>query len=288
MITYRSFMNPGVSEGESIGRLFYDRDEQPHGSTKYLELAQAEDYVLFRIVHESSEQRYAHDSYRKIFESRVSISDAPAIADFLLTDLDPTVEYPSATFTSEYDDDLIITLTEQGATLGGDLGDRIIKIRLDADDTATVRMMLRDMFAAYVDMLDRQVSLTATVEDFRRAANKLDDHLTHLILEETEYRGLDGTDTITITFPDQYEADRVEEAFKFEYGATVGQWHAYLAELDAQREDDLCTLIVAELGFSLGELPYGETFSHMHWITLPNAHYDTFTTAVHKAAMTLR
>lgn len=264
MITFPySFQNANGDEGSGIGRLFWDRDVEH----KYLEVKQAEDYVLFRIVHESEDQRYGFESFRKMREFRVTVAAMPAVTDLIRGGVDEGEEYPSIPLWDEYGEGEIgFALTEQGITVGCTLGPtKILKVRLDEDDTDTLCALLTAFYDDYQDYLNRRVFVTATLRDWQRVLDTLDgSYPSSTILDAIATSDPQNpNDTINIELADSDEADRVEEALSCTYEWTVAEWRGVIDSLQELREPRLAEKIAIEVGFrfygDLLENPVGTT-----------------------------
>lgn len=262
MITTSSFLNPGATETESIGRLYWDREEQVY-SHKYLEVTQAEDYVLFRLVHESSEQRYAHDSFRKMIERRIPIADVVMIEEAI--DRGPLVlsaeeqrtltDYPSVEVFDQDGDVLALITTEDGFTIGGLNGRYSQRVRLSPEDAESLSWLLSRMRFAYDEMIEESEEITATALTWQIVARDLDNSaLTDKIT--AALWGYGDRDLVTITLR-SWEYHDVSPLLTGEVVANAAEWQAMLAELAHDREDEVIAEIEYETGVTATTLPYG-------------------------------
>lgn len=265
MITFPySFQNANGSEGDAIGHIFWDRDVEG----KYLEVSQAEDYILFRLVHESQDQRYGFESFRKFREFRVNIAFVEGVSQLIRAGVPATGDYPSISRWDEYDDggEIGFALTEKGLTVGCTLGQtKILKVRLDEDDSWTLCKLIDAMITDYGDYLDRRVFVTQTLREWRHVLATFDGMYPSELIEDAiaTSNAQNPDHTVCVEFPDSYDADRVEEALSCTYEYTVAEWREIIHALQEQREQQLANKVAVEVGFRLyGDLmddPVGTT-----------------------------
>lgn len=265
MITFpTSFLNANGDEGSSIGRLFWDREID----NTYVEVLQAEDYVLFRLVHESEDQRYGFEHFRKFREFRVNIAFVERVSQLIRAGVPAIGDYPSIALWDEYDDggEIGFALTEKGLTVGCTLGQtKILKVRLDEDDSWTLCKLIDAMITDYVDYIERRVFVTQTLREWRHVLATFDGMYPSDLIEDAiaNSNAQNPDHTVCVEFPDSYDADRVEEALSCTYEYTVAEWREIIHALQEQREQQLANKVAVEIGFRLyGDLlddPVGTT-----------------------------
>jgi hypothetical protein len=262
MITFpNSFQNANGDEGGAIGHLFWDRDV-PH---KYMEVLQAEDYVLFRIVHESEDQRYGFEQFRKMREFRVTVAAMPNITGIIEAAVPEEGPYLSASVWDEYDGgELGVAMTEHGLTLGCTLGDtKILKVRLDADATDTLYTLLLAFYDDYEQYLNRREFLTANLREWHLVLDQLDDYYPARDIKEAilESGAQNPDDEVTVELYDASELERIKDMMTIEYEWSVDEWRRVLEGLKEIREFDLLAHLEDGLGF------FDETYSDPRGLT---------------------
>lgn len=263
MITFpTSFQNANGDEGSAIGHLFWDREID----NTYLEVAQAEDYVLFRIVHESADQRYGFEQFRKMREFRVTVAAMPAVTDLIRAGVDEGEEYPSIPLYDEHDGSEIgFALTEEGITVGCKLGQtKLLKVRLDEDSTSTFCELLEAFYQDYEDYLNRRAFLTYRLKDWYTILNKLDGRYpSDDISEALHYSNAKSEDDeVTVELYDEAECERMTDLLLIEHEWSVADWREALSGLKEERQEVLLNKLADELGFDadhLEEDPHGCT-----------------------------
>lgn len=255
MITFpTSFQNANGDEGSAIGHIFYDRVID----NTYLEVAQAEDYVLFRIVHESADQRYGFEQFRKMREFRVTVTAMPAVTDLIRAGVDEGEEYPSVNLWDEHGEgDIGFALTEAGITVGCKLGStKLLKVRLDEDATSTFCALLEAFYQDYEDYLNRRAFMTETVRNWHKILDRLEGRYPSDIIEEairnTYTVSLD--DEVTVELYDQADCERMLDLLMIDYDWTVDEWREALMGLRDERKEVLLSAIATELGFDTDRL----------------------------------
>lgn len=252
MITFpNSFMNANGDEGSAIGHLFWDREIEH----TYVEVLQAEDYVLFRLVHESADQRYGFESFRKMREFRVTVAAMPAVTDIIRGGVPEEGEYPSVPLWDEYGEGEIgFALTEHGITIGCALGTtKLLKVRLSNDDTETFCRLLEAFYDDYQSYLERRVFVTATLREWRHVLVTFDGKYTSDLIENAiaDSGASEDDHEISIEFTDSYDADRVQEALSCTCEYTVAEWREIVDTLREQRKDRFADKIAVGVGFRL-------------------------------------
>lgn len=270
MITFpTSFQNANGDEGSAIGHLFWDREIEG----TYVEVLQAEDYVLFRIVHESADQRYGFEQFRKWAEFRVTVQAMPAIVNLVRAGVPDEGPYPSVPLYCEYDGDEIgFALTEQGLTVGCKLGDtKILKVRLSEDSTDTLCDLVQAFYDDYQDYLERREFITATLREWNAVLDQLDGNWPSEDINQAIYDASaeHDDDEVTVEVPDAYEAERLKDLMLEEYEWSVDEWRRVLQGLAESRDWDLYNKLVTEFGFhaDLSE-PNGTTDRSLLYTTL--------------------
>lgn len=270
MITFpTSFLNANGDEGSSIGRLFWDREID----NTYVEVLQAEDYVLFRLVHESEDQRYGFEHFRKWAEFRVTVQAMPAVAGIILAEVPEEGPYLSVPLYDEHDGDEIgFAMTEKGLTIGCKLGDtKILKVRLDEDDTLTLCDLLTAFYDDYQDYLNRREFITATLREWHIVLDRLNGGWPSEDINEAIYNASaeHDDDEVTVEVPDAYEAERIKDMMTYEYEWSVAEWRRVLQGLAESHDWNLYNKLVTEFAFhsDLSD-PNGTTDSTTLYTTL--------------------
>lgn len=270
MITFpNSFTNGGGEPGSGIGRLYHDRNDEQ----KYLEVSQAEDYVTITLYHESREQRYGYDSFRKILRFDLPIHDV-----ILFEEVIDAEQRRSEAIMALDGDELGIYFDDRNECVSfcGMLNGRTFMIDLAFADAHNLSYLLQAMREDYDRHIDNQRFYTATYGDWKHAANNptvpgwVRDLIERGIADHL--RSSDDME-ITLTFDGDYEHDRAVEALGVERSYSAGDWHAIFAEADPE----VVTRIKAELGWvdpADGDLPYGLSPSTILTATIPVADND--------------
>jgi len=254
MITFpTSFQNANGDEAAAIGHMFSDRNS----TTRYVEVAQAEDYVMFRLVDESEDQRYGFEHYRKVTEARVHIDNIPSFVSLI----DESLEYLENN-TSEYryvvsscmfeGTQINFTMTEVGVTIGMVLGfGKVLKVRLDMFDTNKLSSLLSAFVRDYEDYINNRVFVTATLREWHAVLDNLDGNWPAHEIEEAIRDSIaqNPEDVVTVELPDQYEADHIADLMVVRYEWSVDEWRRVLEGLRDNREWDLYSRLREELGF---------------------------------------
>lgn len=255
MITFpTSFQNANGDEGSAIGHIFCDRVID----NTYLEVAQAEDYVLFRIVHESADQRYGFEQFRKMREFRVTVTAMPAVTDLIRGGVDDGEEYPSVNLWDEYGEgDIGFALTEEGITVGCKLGStKLLKVRLDNDSTLTFCELLEAFYQDYQDYLERRAFMTETVRNWHKILDRLEGRYPSDVIEEAIRNAYTVSldDEVTVELYDQADCERMTDLLMIDYDWTVAYWRRALLGLREDRQEVLLNKIADELGFDADHL----------------------------------
>lgn len=258
MITFPlSFLNAGGSYGDAIGRLYQDMAVEG----KYLEVMQAEDIVLFRLVHESREQRYGYDSFRKILEYTIDISDIIRIEDLIDCGDHASLEVID---TDGESIGFMLDTKHDRLQVGGLLNGRLMVIDLDRDDAASLSRLLGAMRDDYDTFIENQREHTATYAEWIDAINNPDaprwvrDMIEYALDDHDQFR---DDETVTLRFSGDANLWAVEEAFEVERTYTAREWADMLPHLAPE--------VAARVKLALdwadpitGDLPYGLT-DHM-------------------------
>lgn len=250
MITTQSFLNAGISEDVAIGRIF------PAISTtstvKYLEIVQAENYILFRLVHESEEQRYGYDSFRKIVERRIHTLDVATIRDTILDRRD----LAAITRDLHTDEELGVVWNTQRDHLSFcvELGDRFLFLDLDPDTADRLESLLALMEEDYQTYCASLVTHTFTARRWHLIADEIDDpRLREHIFDNISFYGRHESVSITVDDEQSYQI--------LQASTTAMSWRAqeWLDILGFLTDPLLRERVASALGVINGDLPYGTT-----------------------------
>lgn len=256
MLTMRSFQNAGFAESEAIGRCFHGLNADSV-SQSYLEVLQAEDYVLFRLVAESREQRYGYDQFRKIVEARVHadhVFDVESIID------GRRALEPRTVTLRDKDEGHEIGFRwnreKNALSIAGELGSKFLFIDLDEDDADSLSHFLYALRLDYEEYLASLVTYTFPKRKWLLLCQYLDrDTLNDRIESEVFPRRSDADVSITLS---PSEAARIDELVEHEASFSVAQWLDLIPHIE---DIDIRERVSREVGLLGDDLPYGTTRS---------------------------
>lgn len=254
-----SFLNAGYGTDQGIGHLFHDK-HLPVGE-KYLETLQHDDSVLFTFVHESREQRYGYDQFRKIVHVDLPTDAVARIVEHLDGDLNPLNR--TLTLTDEDGNDIgFCRYTHDHLGVGTLLNGRLMVIDLDGDAIFSLVNLLHAYVRDYDDYISNQVDVTKPAHEWEAIAAALDagydQHIAAIIREELY--GRHPQDKVNVRLRDERMAETVEEHANVEVTACAGEWLDVCAEAKASRHFDVIEHIVNETDlkpYSSDPYPYG-------------------------------